>query len=187
MRRRSLYGAVAAITAAIALSGCSEAVYTYARTTVGIDVTQSTPDQTLDVTIGYKRRFVALVPEGNGGDSVSVLTCTRIEKDGLFDFFVDDALATGEAATGLAGNADVTGAEGFRKCFRDPQRNTGERAPARGAQQAQQQPSAQQPDSTGQSSDGAGQPDTEPSSNDTAAGGIAAQVDAESTEDGDAE
>ncbi|MBX3489308.1 hypothetical protein [Parvibaculum sp.] len=116
---------VAACAGAIALSGCTDSVYYYARTTVGIDVSSSTAEQNADVTVGFKRRFVSLVPpgprssDGAGNDALSVLSCTRLTKEAFFEFNIDEAMATGDAATNWAGDEAVTGSAAFRDCFVD--------------------------------------------------------------------
>ncbi|HAD26793.1 MAG TPA: hypothetical protein DCF61_13755 [Alphaproteobacteria bacterium] len=107
------------------LTGCTDTIYYYQKTTVGLDVSASTPEQSGHAVLGYKRRFATIVPEvEKDGEAVSVISCTRLEKEGMFDLAVYEDLATGDAAiafgdavgrsgAGQAGNSD------FMKCFRE--------------------------------------------------------------------
>tara|TARA_R110000868_G_scaffold139015_1_gene353679 strand:- start:1292 stop:1645 length:354 start_codon:yes stop_codon:yes gene_type:complete len=104
-----------------ALSGCSDAIYFYQRSTVGFNAAASTPEGAGYVRLGYGRRFLAAVPEKDGGEAVSIVSCSTIDKNGMYDIRVSENLMTGDAATKFAKNVKKDGSkEGSAvKCFSD--------------------------------------------------------------------
>lgn len=106
------------------LTGCTDTIYYYQKTSVGLDVSASTPERSGHVILGYKRRFATIVPEvEKDGEAVSVISCTRLEKEGMFDLAVYEDLATGDAATAFAdavsnSRAGQAANGDFMKCFR---------------------------------------------------------------------
>lgn len=107
------------------LTGCTDTIYYYQKTTVGLDVSASTPEQSGHAVLGYKRRFATIVPEvEKDGEAVSVISCTRLKKEGMFDLAVYEDLATGDAAIAFGDAVGRSGAgqaenSDFMKCFRE--------------------------------------------------------------------
>ncbi len=107
------------------LAGCTDTIYYYQKTTVGLDVSASTPEQSGHAVLGYKRRFATIVPEAEkDGEAVSVISCTRLKKERLFDLAVYEDLATGDAAVAFGdavakSNAGQSQNSDFMKCFRE--------------------------------------------------------------------
>lgn len=106
------------------IGGCSDTLYYYQKTTAGFDASASTPERSGHVVLGYKRRFATIVPEvAKDGEAVSVISCTQLHKEGMFDLEVSEDLATGTAAvnfaTALSGNSSGDGL--FARCFTEAQ------------------------------------------------------------------
>ncbi len=104
-----------------ALSGCSDAIYFYQRSTVGFNAAANTPEGAGYMRLGYGRRFIAAVPETDGGEAVSIISCSTIDKNGMYDISVSEDLMTGGAATVFADKVKEGGSTNASavKCFSD--------------------------------------------------------------------
>jgi hypothetical protein len=121
----------AAIYLLFLLLGCSAPTHLvyYHRSVVGFDASASTETRSGQMTFGYDRRLVAVVPKTNLSangtakkfEAMSVMSCTEVNAGYLSLVEFDERLATGDAATSYAAEFARNPQTSAFKCFRPDQ------------------------------------------------------------------
>ena len=92
----------------ICITGCGQDLYVAHDTVVGLNAEINPSSQSTNVTLGYDREFVTVIPTvpTNDGseerEAMALLGCTHLEVDGIFLRNYSDEIVSGKAAIAMA-------------------------------------------------------------------------------------